>query len=442
MNVATGSLSPSQRHGRGRGLVALCFVLLITGLFNNPPWKGYSSERRIEFNTEPVRIAASLQRDGEFANPFATPAGSTAQIAPGLPFLQYLILRLLGDGSGGWLAIRCLAALALSCQLALLPWLAPQFGYSVQKGVLASVFGLLVKPGLEEQWEAHIAGLAAILLTAAACIWLKRTGTTAWAWTVGVLAGLAACFNPVIGAVYLAWVIGAGRSSGFLNRRVLPLWLLPLLILAPWSLRNAVVMGGLVPVRDNLGLELYVSFNDCARYGFRENMRISCIQNFHPNSSIEEALAVGSLGEYRYNRDRLRRAVTWASLHPARAAGLTAQRIWYFWFPSEYGLQGYGQQRIRMLALHALTITSFFGVYCSLRRRRPSDFYILSWVVIFPLIYYLVQFDYRYRYPILWATWLLAADGILLAIASIGATSFLFRRAGDVRHAAGSMLSS
>jgi hypothetical protein len=176
MNVATGSLSPSQRHGRGRGLVALCFVLLITGLFNNPPWKGYSSERRIEFNTEPVRIAASLQRDGEFANPFATPAGSTAQIAPGLPFLQYLILRLLGDGSGGWLAIRCLAALALSCQLALLPWLAPQFGYSVQKGVLASVFGLLVKPGLEEQWEAHIAGLAAILLTAAACIWLKRTG--------------------------------------------------------------------------------------------------------------------------------------------------------------------------------------------------------------------------------------------------------------------------
>lgn len=265
---------------------------------------------------------------------------------------------------------------------------------------------------------------------------------TAWAWTVGVLAGLAACFNPVIGAVYLAWVIGAGRSSGFLNRRVLPLWLLPLLILAPWSLRNAVVMGGLVPVRDNVGLELYVSFNDCARYGFRENMRISCIQNFHPNSSIEEALAVGSLGEYRYNRDRLRRAVTWASLHPARAAGLTAQRIWYFWFPSEYGLQGYGQQRIRMLALHALTITSFFGVYCSLRRRRPSDFYILSWVVIFPLIYYLVQFDYRYRYPILWATWLLAADGILLAIASIGATSFLFRRAGDVRHAAGSMLSS
>jgi hypothetical protein len=71
-----------------------------------------------------------------------------------------------------------------------------------------------------------------------------------------------------------------------------------------------------------------------------------------------------------------------------------------------------------MLALHALTIASFFGVYRSLRRRRYCDLFILSWLTIFPIIYYLVQFDYRYRYPILWVTGLLAADGIFHLVAS------------------------
>ena len=59
-----------------------------------------------------------------FANPFATPTGPTAHVAPSLPLIQYLILKFIGDGPGGWLALRCLPAFALSLQLALLPWLA------------------------------------------------------------------------------------------------------------------------------------------------------------------------------------------------------------------------------------------------------------------------------------------------------------------------------
>ena len=211
----------------------------------------------------------------------------------------------------------------------------------------------------------------------------------------------------------MSWVVYSGRSPGFLSRQVLPLWLAPLLMMAPWTFRNLTTLGGLFPVRDDLGLELYVSYNDCAPYGFRESMRRGCIQGFHPNSSAKEALAVHALGEYRYNQDRFRKALLWIRLHPAKAAGLTAERIWFFWFPSEDGMQGYRQQRIRMLALHALTLASFLGLYLSLERRLVSAEFLLFWVAIFPLIYYFVQFEYRYRYPILWVTWLLAADSIL-----------------------------
>ncbi len=154
-------------------------------------------------------------------------------------------------------------------------------------------------------FDLHLAGTSAH----------DRIGVDGWH-----LGGSRRLFQSRLGAVYLTWVIGAVRSKGIMNRRLLLLWLPPLLIMTPWALRNLIVMGGLFPVRDNLGLELYVSFNDCAPYSFRENMRTSCIQNFHPNSSVEEALAVRSLGEYKYVQDRFRKAARWVSLHPARAS--------------------------------------------------------------------------------------------------------------------------
>jgi len=143
-------------------------------------------------------------------------------------------------------------------------------------------------------------------------------------------------------------------------------------------------------------------------------MRDSCITRFHPNSSTEEAQTLRALGEYRYNQTRLRKALGWIRAHPARAANLTLQRIWFFWFPSENGLQGYREQRLRMLALHALTVASFFDLYQSLKRRILSATLLLLVIALFPLIYYLVQFEYRYRYPLLWMTCLLAAEAIRL----------------------------
>lgn len=392
--------------------VLLFFVLATLGLLNNPPWKGFAKERHVEFTAEPMRVAMSLWQEHKFANPFSMRTGYTAHVAPALPILQSLILRFAGAHAGGWLALRSLPALALSLQLSLLPWIAPRLGFSIKTGVLAWLFGLLLKPDLEERWESHIAGLAGLLLTAAACFWMKRDRPLSWAIATGALAGLASYLNPVLGGVYLAWVLYAGRSPGYFKRNVLPLWIVPLLMMTPWTIRNVAVMRGLFPIRDDLGLELYVSYNDCAPYSFRENMRDSCITRFHPNSSPEEAQTLRALGEYRYDQTRFRKALAWIRSHPARAAALTLQRIWFFWFPSENGIEGYREQKFRMLALHTLTVASFLGLYLSLKRRIFSAPFLLLWIALFPLIYYLVQFEYRYRYPLLWTTCLLAAEAI------------------------------
>ena len=62
-----------------------------------------------------------------------------------------------------------------------------------------------------------------------------------------------------------------------------------------------------------------------------------------------------------------------------------------------------------MLALHVMTVASLAGLILWFRR-SPGTFGIIAlWMAVFPLIYYMLQFESRYRYPILWATWILAA---------------------------------
>jgi hypothetical protein len=396
-------------------LLLLSTLLLAAGLINDAPWKGYRKNEHVSFISEPVRIADSLRRDRTFANPFgALRTGPTAHSAPGFPALLFVVLKVFGDQSGGWLAMRLLAALALSAQIALLPWAAIKLGYSLQTGVLAAIFGLITKPGLEERWEAHIAGLLGLLLTVCICRW-GGSRTARISLLVGVIAGIAFLFHPVMLGVYVAWLLVSAKSARFLA-----LWLVPVLLCGPWIVRNEVRLGGLFWMRDDLGMELSISFNDCTPYGFDQSLARFCVQKLHPNSSAEEAAAILSLGESTYNADRLRAALRWIGGHPLRASTLVAQRFWFFWFPSEDGWKGYVQQRGRALLLHLLTIASIAGLWFSWRQRTESALLLTLWLAIFPLIYCAVLFETRYRYPILWITWLEAAFFFKVAGARLG----------------------
>jgi hypothetical protein len=392
-----------------RGLLALSGILLIAGFVNDPPWRGFDRERQVQFVSEPVRIAGNLVARGEFANPFGSrPTGLTAHSAPGFPFIVSILLRLFGGGAGGWLALRCLATLALSLQFALLPWCARWLGYSAWTGLLAAVFGLASKPGKEELWETHVAGLLVLLLTACAYLWSRTPGARRGL-VVGIVAALTLHVQPVAVAPYLVWIALTGWRFGLTSRSVLPLWLAPLLLCAPWTVRNQVRLGGLTWMRDDLGVELNVSFNGCAPYGFEQSLARFCIQGIHPNTSLREADAVARLGEYRYNRERLHRALAWIRGHGRRAARLSLERAWFFWFPSGGGWRGYLKQEKRTLLWHALTLLSFAGVCLSWKRYVPSISLLMIWLLAYPLVYYLIQFAPRYRFPILWITWIQAA---------------------------------
>ncbi|HXP88273.1 MAG TPA: hypothetical protein VN841_26315 [Bryobacteraceae bacterium] len=397
------------KHLAGARLWVVSLLLLAACFSNYRPWTQPTALQGVPIVSEAVRVADNLYRSGEFANPFGTlPTGYTALVPPGYPILVSGLFKLFGEGRGGWIVLSCLPVLALGLQMALLPWFSRILGYNPWTGVLAALFALLTKPLSYEQWEAHEAGLLTLVLAAAVCYWSKHSYTAGAAWMTGGLAGLTICFQPVIAPVYLGWmVLTAGRAI-LRNRRTIPLWAVPVLLCAPWMVRNELRLGTMW-IRDGLGIELNVSFNDCAPFGFEQSQRQACFGRFHPNQNLEEALAVRRLGEAAYNRERMRNAFEWIVAHPGRAARLVAGRTWLFWFPSIDRWPEYLRNRQQSLIFWALTLATLGGVRLSLKHRTPGALVVGTLLALFPLVYYIVQFDPRYRYPILWVTWLEAA---------------------------------
>ena len=81
----------------------------------------------------------------------------------------------------------------------------------------------------------------------------------------------------------------------------------------------------------------------------------------------------------------------------SRIVRLTFARFREFWFPpKEPGTYYQG------LAVWWMTLLSIPGLVLLFRYREPALGFILSVLVLYPLVYYLVVTDLRYRYPVLW----------------------------------------
>src|SRR5262249_30178179 len=118
----------------------------------------------------------------------------------------------------------------------------------------------------------------------------------------GLWAGLATLSNPV--SIPALTFIAFSRSKR-LAAYVLGL---SIAICSPWIVRNWTMLGAPYFVRDNLGLELFISNNDDAQPELVKNPRLRFL---HPMANKTEADLVVQLGEGPYNRRRLGDALLW-----------------------------------------------------------------------------------------------------------------------------------
>ncbi len=210
-------------------------------------------------------------------------------------------------------------------------------------------------------------------------------------------------------ATWLAWEVWRHKYA-FFKRSLLPLVFLPVAIVAPWTIRNYLVLHSFILIRDNFGLELSVSNNDCARFGIRRSEETGCFDNVHPNKSVNEARRVIDLGEVKYNALRLREALRWISSHPARFVKLSIMRFVAFWMPMEaFTIHDSSGRRLERVTIYLMTLLSLAGLVILCRRDIKSAAVLISCLSVFPVVYYIVDFEYRYRDPIMWVTFLLGA---------------------------------
>jgi hypothetical protein len=169
--------------------------------------------------------------------------------------------------------------------------------------------------------------------------WLDENGTTR-AVIASVVAAALFHIQPVFAVPWLVTFLLTMRRRTPIG--AMALLIVPALPCLPWSRRNLREIGTPL-IRDGLGLELYVSFNDCAQTSFQESLDHFCISKLHPNSDLGEALDLKRLGEKKYNQERFRDAVVGIIRHPGASTRLAGRRFWLFWFPVTGGFSGYLQ---------------------------------------------------------------------------------------------------
>jgi hypothetical protein len=227
-----------------------------------PPFKPFENANLNRLGGEYFEIAKSIAAGDGFSSPFKEPTGPTAWMPPVLPLLLAGLLWVCDGNPDAVAAVVVFLQLCVLIGTGLLVLaLARQTTRRVGAGGAAAVFilGLLGHFPLyfQQIHDGWLVLLAIDVFIAGFWWWQpleRRLRAAAW----GLVGGLCALINPIVGLTWAVLsLVLAGRQRAW-SGVVLPL-LVAGLTLAPWTLRNYLVFGRLIPVKSNLAYELYQS---------------------------------------------------------------------------------------------------------------------------------------------------------------------------------------
>jgi hypothetical protein len=366
-------------------------------------------------NRELGAIAWSLAETCQFANPYVIETGPTAHLPPVPPAILALILFLFGNTWQAGYVFWGLTEMTSAVSYALIPWIAGKLGMGKPAGFIAGVAGALI---LELEKPTHGEGLAGIALGLMLVAFLKRwmNGRNSFFSSLLLGLGIGASFHvqPPILLVFLGYfAFEIGLRKG--NRKFAMSSMLALgvvLACVPWAWRNYNVFHEIFFIRSNLGLELRMGNSPGVAATYAEMDRGG--SNYqHPRLLAVEALKVKELGEVEYMRRALDDALNWIKENPGEFLKLTFLRFVHFWLipPSRSPAAAF---------LVAFTILAILGIRRIFQGLSlPQRIAVLTPLITYPLIYYLVPFMPRYRAPIDWMIFMLAGVEIWHWISSL-----------------------
>lgn len=377
--------------------VLLAFALRIGFMLADHTYRFPAVKNHFAFGYETGSIAGAIARGEGFSSPFAEPTGPTAWIGPVYPYMLAGIFKVFGlfsDASA--IAIFSVNSLfaALTC------WTMFQIGNEVfgkRVALLASglwaVVPFFFRYAITWVWDPPV---SAFLLSVGVLlvIRIKSTGWKEWA-GMGALAGFSALVNPALTTLFpvlFAWAVWK------LWRRRIHAWksaavalLVMFVCISPWLLRNRVVFGQWVFLRSNAGFEFSLgNFPGSPGVAFK---------GMHPAVNRRIFEQYKSMGEIAFCKLKGDEAVAWARSHPEDFIKLSLKRVADFWDGRELMHEPPSDPwRPWMVSLESAP--ALLGFLLIAVRRIPNSAPIGLMFLIYPLPYYVVYTNPRYRHAI------------------------------------------
>lgn len=354
----------------------------------------------VMLRSEVEQVAMSLAKSNDFANPYARPTGPTAHVAPAYPFLLSLLYRALGTGMEAEVAEQLIMLTGASASFALLPAVAVVCGMPLAAGAIAGAVGALSPIHLVVETQGKEAVLTGLVVMALFVLTLR----SAWSWRQGLLHGvcwgLAFLVSPALLPVLLLWLAVAAWRSQAGWRYPAVLALTACVVILPWMVRNRQQFQAWFFIRDNFGLEVSLSHSEEQLYSMMDKQQLSAAARRHPWGNPAETERVIALGELAYHRQKLAGAMAWASANPGESARRLAVRAGQFWFLP-------WPKTMFRLASWAVVVGALIGMLWFVRQACLAGWLLAGLWLAYPLAYYLVMVDNRYRYPMEWSLYLM-----------------------------------
>jgi 4-amino-4-deoxy-L-arabinose transferase-like glycosyltransferase len=344
-------------------------------------------------------IAHSIATGQGFSSPFGIPTGPTAWIAPVYPYLCAGVFRIFGI----YTTESRFAMLLLSSVFSALTCI-PIYHLArrtVGEGVgLWSAWAWALLPHFSKWattivWETSLSALLVVLLAVLAFRVVEaedeqRNVRACLVW--GTAAGIAALANPALVTfipICAVWFWRRMDRRRFWRGAVVAAIVCTVLV-GPWLLRNRVVLGEWVFLRDNYGFEFHLgNFHNSNGMGWR---------GLHPTQNDRELQKYRTLGEVAYIADAKRQAMDFVKQWPGEFASLCWQRFVAFW---DGGSLYYSPspQPWNGATFYGFSLLSLFGLICVTARRMPGVL-LFWWIPVYAVPYYLSYPHARYRHAV------------------------------------------
>ena len=341
-------------------------------------------------------------------------------MAPVYPYFLAAIYKTFGLINFSDLVKQVVACAVSSLSFALLPAVAQAAGIARRVEVLGGAIGALTPMSIDVEvigrWETHIATLLFII---ALLHWLRHFRQRRLSWKQGAISGFlwglllltSPSFVTVLFGLVAATVMQKHLQTLPTLSYLVTFGVVTAVVLMPWTIRNYRTFGTFVFVRDNAGLEFYLSNLPDAKRSMNDNL-LAGAGKFHPYGSASSRHRIQEIGEVAFSRECMQKFIDNVTAQPATFARRLGQRILWMWFPvGEHSIRD--SMLPRDLIASVITLLGFLGLYflpVEIDARKVFAIALFS----YPLVYYLIQTTMRYRLPIVWITCLLCANAVLV----------------------------